>query len=211
MSLPIKIQVTWPLVVYHLLCSATHRPALVTAGSGRGDNYTATLYRVQVEGKVAGKTDPWSRSLIYKCLPMDPAQREAFKSDKLFKNEVAVYTRALPALMDFQNTTIRTNWAQILVYNLKEEIHPRSEKGPVRIQSAFDTKRQPTMLAIKMSLYIDGMFHTMDASSGGDRGLFKAVPQCYLARSDVLVLEDLKTRGFVMVDRKAGLDYHHCK
>nr|CAD7449234.1 unnamed protein product [Timema bartmani] len=45
----------------------------------------------------------------------------------------------------------------------------------------------------------------------GDRGLFKAVPQCYLARSDVLVLEDLKTRGFVMVDRKAGLDYHHCK
>ena len=38
---------------------------------------------------------------------------------------------------------------------------------------------------------------------------FKAVPQCYLAKSDVIVLEDLKQRGFVMVDRKKDLDFNH--
>ncbi|XP_063231564.1 uncharacterized protein LOC134536003 isoform X2 [Bacillus rossius redtenbacheri] len=119
----------------------------VAAGASRGDNYTATLYRLRVLGELPGRRQPWRRSLIYKCLPADPARREAFKSDALFRNEVVFYTRALPALLAFQ----------------------------------------------------------------GQRDVFRAVPRCYLAQSDVIVLEDLVARGFTMADRKAGLDHVHCK
>lgn len=40
---------------------------------------------------------------------------------------------------------------------------------------------------------------------------FRAAPRCYLARESELVLEDLCARGFVMADRKAGLDAQHCR
>nr|CAD7265955.1 unnamed protein product [Timema shepardi] len=224
----------------------------VTAGSGRGDNYTATLYRVQVEGKVTGKTEPWSRSLIYKCLPMDPAQREAFKSDTLFKNEVAVYTRALPALMEFQIGGAHVSLPQtiaesLMVVGLVERgsgvgvtigtkhssgnmtegrvgsgmtIGTKHSSGNMtegRVGSGMTIGTKHSSGNMTEGKVGSGMTIGTKHSSGnmtegrGDRGLFKAVPQCYLARSDVLVLEDLKTRGFVMVDRKVGLDYHHCK
>ncbi|PSN48850.1 hypothetical protein C0J52_17030 [Blattella germanica] len=75
----------------------------VATGSGRGDNYTAMLYRVCVQG-MDGNGDSWKKSLIYKCLPDNPERRQAFKSDVLFKNEVAFYTQALPALLQFQAT-----------------------------------------------------------------------------------------------------------
>lgn len=39
---------------------------------------------------------------------------------------------------------------------------------------------------------------------------FRATPRCYLACETELVLEDLCARGFVMADRKAGLDAAHC-
>ncbi|XP_046658552.1 uncharacterized protein LOC124352881 isoform X1 [Homalodisca vitripennis] len=39
---------------------------------------------------------------------------------------------------------------------------------------------------------------------------FSAVPKCFMAEQDVIVLEDLKERGFVMGNRKAGLDFQHC-
>lgn len=35
-------------------------------------------------------------------LPSSARRREAFKSDALFRNEVAFYTRALPALLAFE-------------------------------------------------------------------------------------------------------------
>jgi hypothetical protein len=73
----------------------------VATGSGRGDNYTAMLYRVLVRGATQAGV-PWKRSLIYKCLPDNPTRRQAFKSDALFRNEVAFYTQALPALLNFQ-------------------------------------------------------------------------------------------------------------
>ncbi|XP_049960540.1 uncharacterized protein LOC126481084 isoform X2 [Schistocerca serialis cubense] len=72
----------------------------VRSGAGTGDNYTSTLYRVSVRGTVGGS--PWRRSLMCKCLPADPEQRQVFKSDLLFRNEVAFYTEALPALLEFQ-------------------------------------------------------------------------------------------------------------
>jgi hypothetical protein len=40
---------------------------------------------------------------------------------------------------------------------------------------------------------------------------FQATPHCYLACETELVLEDLCARGFVMADRKAGLDAMHCR
>lgn len=40
---------------------------------------------------------------------------------------------------------------------------------------------------------------------------FQATPHCYLACETELVLEDLCARGFVMADRKAGLDAVHCR
>lgn len=40
---------------------------------------------------------------------------------------------------------------------------------------------------------------------------FNSVPKCYLAQSDIVVLEDMKRRGFVMLDRMKGLDFNHCK
>lgn len=120
----------------------------VSAGSGRGDNYTSMLYRVKAKG-VTQSSIPWSRSFVYKCLPHSKIRREAFKSDALFRNEVAFYTKALPALLSFQK------------------------------------------------------------SRGCNE--FNDVPKVYLAMSNVLVLEDLKERKFVMADRKKGLDVEHCQ
>ena len=82
------------------------------AGSGRGDNYTAMLYRVSLrgrrpvtgerEGDAEGRGEEWRRSLICKVLPSSVKRREAYRSDALFRNEVAFYTRALPALLKFE-------------------------------------------------------------------------------------------------------------
>ncbi|KAG8234757.1 hypothetical protein J437_LFUL006589 [Ladona fulva] len=38
---------------------------------------------------------------------------------------------------------------------------------------------------------------------------FRGVPTCFHARGDLIVLEDLRARGFRMADRKAGLDVAH--
>ncbi|XP_025410426.1 uncharacterized protein LOC112683561 [Sipha flava] len=40
---------------------------------------------------------------------------------------------------------------------------------------------------------------------------FNSVPKCYFARSDIIVLEDMRCKGFTMLDRKKGLDFDHCK
>ncbi|KDR23004.1 uncharacterized protein LOC110841346 isoform X2 [Zootermopsis nevadensis] len=107
------------------------------------------LYRVRVKGTdQEGK--PWKSSVIYKCLPDNPVRRQAFKSDVLFRNEVAFYTKTLPVLLEFQAS--------------------RDVSTP-----------------------------------------FRAAPRCYRACDTELVLEDLCSRGFVMTDRKAGLDADHCK
>jgi hypothetical protein len=81
----------------------------VATGSGRGDNYTAMLYRVGIQG-MTRNGEPWKRSLIYKCLPDNPAHRQAFKSDVLFRNELAFYTQALPVLLQFQVSFSCPSW-----------------------------------------------------------------------------------------------------
>lgn len=40
---------------------------------------------------------------------------------------------------------------------------------------------------------------------------FNSVPKCYLAQSDIVVLEDMQCKGFVMLDRIKGLDFDHCR
>lgn len=76
-------------------------------GSGRGDNYTSMLYRIRVKGQQQrdGTTDEWTnyeRAIIYKVLPQSREHREAFKSELLFRNEVAFYTYVWPALNNLQ-------------------------------------------------------------------------------------------------------------
>ncbi|XP_073826568.1 uncharacterized protein [Musca autumnalis] len=116
-------------------------------GSGRGDNYTATLYRIHLAGHRKclddGKKQKWENNVICKRLPENPKLRDAYKSDKLFRNEVEFYTAIMPELLKFQNTKTTE--------------------------------------------------------------LFKAMPKCYYARSDLLIMEDLRIRGFQMPDRKQGL------
>ncbi|XP_053958148.1 uncharacterized protein LOC128863170 [Anastrepha ludens] len=116
-------------------------------GSGRGDNYTATLYRTHLTGQrkstADGKKQKWEQYLICKRLPENAQRREAYKSDKLFRNEVLFYTEILPELLRFQET--------------------KTEK------------------------------------------VFDATPKCFYARGDLLIMEDLRIRGFQMPDRQKGL------
>ncbi|XP_076295629.1 uncharacterized protein LOC143216455 [Lasioglossum baleicum] len=78
-------------------------------GSGRGDNYTSMLYRIRVKGQerreTTGGTIEWidyERAIIYKVLPQSREHREAFKSELLFRNEVAFYTYVWPTLNKLQ-------------------------------------------------------------------------------------------------------------
>ncbi|CAB3224739.1 unnamed protein product [Arctia plantaginis] len=82
-----------------------------TPGSKRGDNYTSMVYRISLTGVRRHASsdgsreveEPWETTVIYKCLPESLKRREAFKSEELFCNEVAFYTKIWPAFMNFQN------------------------------------------------------------------------------------------------------------
>ncbi|EDW38444.1 GL12598 [Drosophila persimilis] len=118
-------------------------------GSDRGDNYTAALYRINLSGKrqsLDGSQHKWTQSVICKVMPESVAQREAYKSDKLFRNEVEFYTTIMPELLKFQAS-----------------------------------------------------------KTGRDSPVFNAIPKCYTARHDLLIMEDLRERGFQMSDRHKGL------
>ncbi|XP_068155397.1 uncharacterized protein [Drosophila tropicalis] len=116
-------------------------------GSDRGDNYTAALYRIHLRG-VQMEQHKWEKNVICKVMPESVVQREAYKSDKLFRNEVQFYTAIMPELIKFQDSKL---------------------------------------------------------SSSSSLGLFQAIPQCYTARHDLLIMEDLRERGFQMSDRHKGL------
>lgn len=62
------------------------------------------LYRVLVRGERGPQ--PWQRSLIIKLLPDSQAHRDLYRSDLLFRNEVAFYKEALRALIEFQVGTV---------------------------------------------------------------------------------------------------------
>ncbi|TDG39810.1 hypothetical protein AWZ03_013764 [Drosophila navojoa] len=118
-------------------------------GSDRGDNYTAALYRICLSGQrlsLDGSTHKWQQNVICKVLPESVVQREAYKSDKLFRNEVEFYTRIMPELLRFQASR-----------------------------------------------------------TGLESQLFNSIPKCYTARQDLLIMEDLRVRGFEMSDRHKGL------
>ncbi|XP_076631733.1 uncharacterized protein LOC143346923 [Colletes latitarsis] len=74
-------------------------------GSGRGDNYTSMLYRIRAKGRRQTESSEWVNyecAIIYKVLPRSREHREAFKSEQLFRNEVAFYTYVWPALNKLQ-------------------------------------------------------------------------------------------------------------
>ncbi|XP_062554876.1 uncharacterized protein LOC134219975 isoform X2 [Armigeres subalbatus] len=125
-------------------------------GSGRGDNYTAALFRISLKGytrpKDASKKLRWERTVICKRLPDCKIKREAFKSEALFRNEVVFYNCVMPEYSAFQ-------------------------------------KRK-----------------TKDAGH-----IFSAVPRCYLAQNDLVMLEDLRVRRFTMPDRQTGLGMEQMK
>ncbi|EDX12484.1 GD19214 [Drosophila simulans] len=113
-------------------------------GSDRGDNYTAALYRIKLTGK--RRSLKWEQNVICKVMPESVVAREAYKSDKLFRNEVQFYNTIMPELLKFQAS--KTNQ---------------------------------------------------------DTPVFNAIPKCYSARHDLLIMEDLRERGFQMSDRHKGL------
>lgn len=120
-------------------------------GSGRGDNYTSMLYRVRAKGRkqlTSEESVPWERAIIYKVLPVSRARREAFKSEVLFRNEVAFYTHVWPALNKLQ---------------------------------------------------------------ANGKKVFGGVAKIYVARGDLIAMEDFRERGYTMVDRRQGLEVHHLK
>ncbi|XP_030373641.1 uncharacterized protein LOC115623435 [Scaptodrosophila lebanonensis] len=119
-------------------------------GSGRGDNYTASLYRIHLTGQQQNLEDAneskWELNVICKVLPESVVRREAYKSDNLFRNEVEFYTTIIPELLKFQAS-----------------------------------------------------------KTGVEAPLFNSIPKCYSARNDLLIMEDLRIRGFEMPDRIKGL------
>ncbi|XP_012283215.1 uncharacterized protein LOC105701225 isoform X2 [Orussus abietinus] len=120
-------------------------------GSGRGDNYTSMLYRIRAKGVKhlkTGESVPCERSIIYKVLPQSRERREAYKSEVLFRNEVAFYTHVWPAL---------------------------------------------------------------DKLQVGGKSVFKGVAKIYIARDNLIAMEDLRERGFQMVDRRKGLELDNLK
>ncbi|XP_053977718.1 uncharacterized protein LOC128875829 [Hylaeus volcanicus] len=120
-------------------------------GSGRGDNYTSMLYRIRAKGRRQTENSEWINyecAIIYKVLPESREHREAFKSEQLFRNEVAFYTYVWPALNKLQ-----TNHGKV----------------------------------------------------------FSGVAKIYAARFDLIVMEDLRERGFKMADRRKGLQLDHLK
>lgn len=59
---------------------------------------------VSIEGSGSNElVETWQGSIIYKRLPDSIIRREAFKSDELFRNEVAFYTKIWPSLSSFQS------------------------------------------------------------------------------------------------------------
>ncbi|XP_052888736.1 uncharacterized protein LOC128297178 [Anopheles moucheti] len=144
-------------------------------GSGRGDNYTAALFRIALKGHTqpegSSKKLKWEKSIICKRLPDCKIKREAFKSEALFRNEVVFYNTIMPEYIDFQRRQL-------------DAVFGTAGKNGKDLNSAeVDPKRTQ----------LDG------------NGIFQAIPQCYLARDDLLVLEDLRVRSFTMPDRQAGL------
>uniref|UniRef100_A0A182SA90 CHK domain-containing protein n=1 Tax=Anopheles maculatus TaxID=74869 RepID=A0A182SA90_9DIPT len=144
-------------------------------GSGRGDNYTAALFRIALKGHTqpegSSKKLKWEKSIICKRLPDCKIKREAFKSEALFRNEVVFYNTIMPEYIEFQ----RRQLAAVASAGRKHE------------------KDQTDTDVAARCLELD------------EHSIFQAIPQCYLARDDLLVLEDLRVRSFTMPDRQAGL------
>ncbi|XP_046750248.1 uncharacterized protein LOC124413590 [Diprion similis] len=95
-------------------------------GSGRGDNYTSMLYRLRVIGlkqqKNGGERVKWERTIIYKVLPDSRERREAFKSETLFRNEVAFYTKVWPALNVLQTSGHHVFDGVAKIYDAREDL-----------------------------------------------------------------------------------------
>lgn len=73
------------------------------ASTSNDQGQTSELVSIDEGSEVPEESEEqWEISVIYKCLPQSIIMREAFKSDELFRNEVAFYTKIWPALSSFQ-------------------------------------------------------------------------------------------------------------
>lgn len=89
-------------------------------GSGRGDNYTAALFRIKLKGYTrpndGSKKLRWERTVICKRLPDCKIKREAFKSEALFRNEVVFYNAIMPEYIAFQRRKTKDSSLMFLAF-----------------------------------------------------------------------------------------------
>ncbi|CAG7718807.1 unnamed protein product [Allacma fusca] len=71
----------------------------LTAGSNLGDGYTCALLRVDVWKVYDEPGDPIS--IIVKCYPLNESRQEFLESWNIFKVELGMYERVIPALTKF--------------------------------------------------------------------------------------------------------------
>lgn len=97
-----EVSIKWPQFIPKLF-ETTRSLLQEEQGSGRGDNYTATLYRIHLWGQRRdlskslqdSNNEKWEKNVICKRLPENSQLREAYKSEQLFR-----YLANLTTLID---------------------------------------------------------------------------------------------------------------
>lgn len=159
-------------------------------GSGRGDNYTAALYRITLKGFIKNEEEnkklKWEKSVICKRLPGCRAVREAYKSEALFR----------------YITTYRGRTHLIFIDPVTYIIYIKITLFTFCINNSwnsFNFRNEVEFYTIILPILID-------FQKEKTKNYFKSHPHCYSARNELLILEDLCVRDFQMPDRKTGLN-----
>ncbi|XP_068624060.1 uncharacterized protein [Battus philenor] len=71
---------------------------------GKGDSYLSEVRRIRIHGVNRYGVNKHVQ-VILKTIPQNTCRRLSFRSDEFFKNEIAFYTKVLPALLNFQSKT----------------------------------------------------------------------------------------------------------
>lgn len=73
-------------------------------GSNHGDNYVGIITAITISGtkSLNGHTKHEELELICKTPPIDKIRKKKLKSDVVFAREICIYTKLLPAYIDFQ-------------------------------------------------------------------------------------------------------------
>lgn len=164
----------------------------VSAGSKAGDNYLGVLFRVEVtEGGEGGDGDqPPRLQLILKGMPSSAKRRQEMRVVTLFDNEYRMHRDVLPALTrylaDCGDERVRPGPSFPYA--------PRWVLGRTYTDPHGTVIKQP---GSKLEWRRLSPPRCVDATRGGAEG------------EDTLVMQDLRPLGFVMHDRRQGLDAAH--